>query len=83
MWDIGEAGDGAGGVVVVNGTGIDRICPVDTFMESRENLGGLGGGQVEEAAPDVGGGKAAGGETRDDTEIVGAPFEGTPEVGVC
>ena len=51
-------------------------------MESCEDLGGLGGGYIEEAAPDFGGREAAGREARDDAEVVGAAFEGVPEVGV-
>ena len=51
-------------------------------MESRKDLGGLGGGHIDEAAPDFGGGEAAGREVRDDAEVVGAAFEGAPEVGV-
>ena len=51
-------------------------------MESRKDLGGLEGGHIEEAAPDFGAGEAAGREARDDTEIVRAPFEGAPEVGI-
>jgi hypothetical protein len=69
-------------VVVVRGAGIVRIRSVDIFVESREDLGGLGGGYIEEAAPDFGGGEAAGREARDDAEVVGAAFEGAPEVRV-
>ena len=85
MLDVGEAGDGAGGVVVVRGSSA-RMAPkirfVDEFVEGREDFGGLGGGHVEEAAPDLGGGEAAGREARDDAEVVGAAFEGAPEVGI-
>ena len=80
--DVGEAGYGAGGMVIVRGVGILGINSVDAFVESGENVGGLEGGHVEEAAPDLGGGEAAGGEARDDAEVVGAAFEGTPEVGI-
>ena len=59
-----------------------RIPSVDAFVESREDLGGLGGGQIEEAAPDLGGGKAAGREARDDAEVIRAAFESAPEVGI-
>ena len=51
-------------------------------MESREDLGGLAGWQVEKTAPDFGGGKTAGCEARHDAEIVGAAFEGAPEIGI-
>lgn len=80
--DVGEAGDGAGGVVVVRGAGIARIRSVDAFVKGCEDLGGLGGGYIEEAAPDLGGGEAAGREARDDAEVVGAAFEGASEVRV-
>lgn len=80
--DIGEAGYGAGGVTVIRGAVIARIRSIEVFVESREDLGGLGGGHIEEAAPDFGGGEAAGREARDNAEIVGAAFEGAPEVGV-
>ncbi len=80
--DIGEAGDGAGGVVVVRGAGIARIRSVDEFVERREDFRGLGGGHIQEAAPDFGGGEAAGCEACDDAEVVRAAFEGTPEVRV-
>ena len=80
--DIGEAGDGAGGVVVVRGAGVVRIRSVDEFVERCEDLGGFGSRHIEKAAPDLGAGEAAGGEACDDAEVVGAAFEGTPEVGV-
>lgn len=51
-------------------------------MESREDLGGLGGWHVEKTAPDFRGGKTAGSEPRHDAEIVGAAFEGAPEIGI-
>jgi hypothetical protein len=73
---------GPAGAVVVRGAGIARIRSVDTFVESREDLGGLGGGHVEEAAPDLGGWEAAGCKARGDVEVVRAAFEGAPEVGV-
>ena len=82
LLDIGKAGYGARGVVVERGTGVLRIYSVDTFVESCKNFGGLEGGHVEKAAPDRGGGEAAGSEAGDDAEIVGAAFEGTPEVGI-
>ena len=82
LLNIGEAGYGAGGVVVVRRVGIARIRSVDAFVESREDLGGLEGGHIEEAAPDFGGGEAAGREACDDSEVVGAAFESAPEVGV-
>lgn len=69
-------------MVIVGGTGILGIDSVDTVMESGEHLGGLKGGHIEEAAPDRGGGETTGSEARDDAEIVGAAFEGTPEVGI-
>ena len=69
-------------MIVVRGARIARICSVDAFVESREDLGGLEGGHIEEAAPDFGRGEAAGREVRDDAEVVGAAFEGAPEVGV-
>ena len=69
-------------MVVVRGAGIARIRSVDAFVESREDLGGLEGGHIEEAALDLGGGEAAGREARDDAEVVGAAFEGAPEVRV-
>ena len=65
-------------MVVVRGAGIARIRSVDVFVESREDLGGLGGGHIEEAAPDFGGREATGREARDDAEVVGAAFEGAP-----
>ena len=68
-------------MVVVRGAEI-ALRPVDAFVESRKDLDGLGGGHIEEAAPDYGGGEAAGCEARDDAEVVGAAFEGAPEVGV-
>ena len=80
--DVGEAGDGAGGMVVVRGARIARICYVDAFVEIHKNLGGLGGGHIEEAAPDFSGGEAAGHEARDDAEVVGAAFKGAPESGI-
>ena len=80
--DIGEAGYGAGGMVIVRATGILRIHSIDGFMESCEDLDGLKGGHIEEAAPYHSGGEAAGREARDDAEVVGAAFEGTPEVGI-
>lgn len=69
-------------MVVVRGAGTARILSVEAFVETREDLGGLRGGHVEEAAPDFGGGEAAGREARDDAEVVGAAFEGAPEFGV-
>ena len=51
-------------------------------MEGREDLAGLESRHVEKAAPDFGGGEAAGREARNDAEVVGAAFEGAPEVGV-
>ena len=80
--DIGEAGYGAGGVVIVRGIGILRVHSIDAFVESCESLGGLKGGHIEEAAPDHGGGEAAGGEARDDAEDVESDYEGAPEVGI-
>lgn len=68
--------------MVVRGAGIARIRSADEFVKSREDLGGLRGGHVKEAAPDIGGGKASCCETRDDAEVVGAAFESAPEVGV-
>ena len=69
-------------MVVVRGAGIARIRSVDAFVESRKDLGCLGGGHIEEAAPDFGGGEAMGLEARDDAEVVRAAFEGAPEVRV-
>ena len=80
--DIGETGYGARGMVIVRGIRILGIHSVDAFMESCDNLGGLEGGHIEKAAPDHGGGEAAGSEARDDAKIIGATFEGTPEVGI-
>lgn len=80
--DIGEACNGTDGVVVVSSAGIVRYHSINTFVESCEDLGGLKGGHIEEAAPDFGGGEAADRETSDDAEVVGAAFEGTPEVRV-
>ena len=80
--DIGEAGDGASGVVVVCGAGIARSRSVDELVECREDLGGLGGGHIQEATPDFGGGEAACREAGDDAEVVGATFESAPEVRV-
>ena len=74
--DIREAGYGSGGVVVIG------IRFIDAFVKSRKDLGGLKGGHVEEAAPDFGAREAAGREARDDAEVVGASFEGAPEVRV-
>lgn len=51
-------------------------------MESREDLGGLAGWHVKKTAPDFGGGKTAGCEARHNAEIVGAAFEGAPEIGI-
>ena len=55
---------------------ITRTRSVNAFVESREDLGGLEGGHIEEAAPNFGRGEAAGREACDDTEVVGAAFEG-------
>jgi hypothetical protein len=55
---------------------------VDTLMESRKDLRCLETRHPEKAAPDLGRGKAAYRETRDDTEIVGAAFQGEPKVGI-
>ena len=43
---------------------------IDEFVESRKNLVGLGGGHIDEPAPDVGGGDAAGREACDDAEVL-------------
>ena len=51
-------------------------------MESRKDFGGLKSRHIEEAAPDFGGGEAAGRKARDNTEVVGAAFESAPEVGI-
>lgn len=80
--DVGEAGNGPGGEFVVRGAGIVRTRSANAFVESREDLGGLGGWHVEKTAPDVGEGETAGCEARHDAEIVGAAFEGTPEIGI-
>ena len=80
--NVGEAGDGAGGIFIVRDAGIARTRSVDVFVESCKDLGGLNGGHIDEAAPDFGAGEATGCEARDDTEIVGAAFEGSPEVGI-
>ena len=69
-------------MVVICGAGIARICSADKFVESREYFGGLEGGHIEEAAPDFGGGETAGRKACDDAKVVGAAFEGTPEVGI-
>ena len=69
-------------MVVVRGAGIARICSVDAFVESREDFRGLGVGHIKEAAPNFGGGEAAGREARDDAEVVRATFEGAPEVRI-
>lgn len=80
--DIGEAGDGAGGVIVVRGAGIARTRSVAKFLESHKNLGGLRGGHIEKAAPYFSGWETASREARDDAEVVGAAFQGAPEVTV-
>jgi len=80
--NIRETGERTGSVVVVCGAGIPRICSSDKSMEGREYFGGLEGGQIEEAAPDLGGGKIAGRKACDYAKVVGAAFEGTPEVGI-
>ena len=80
--NVGEAGDGAGGIFVVRDAGMARTRSFDVFVESCKDLGGLKGGHIEEAAPDLGAGEAKGREARDNTEIVGAAFEGSPEVGI-
>lgn len=80
--DVGEAGDRTGSVLVVLRGGVTGVFPTDTFVECGEGLGGFGGSHVEEAAPDFGAGKATRRKARDDAEVVGAAFEGTPEVGV-
>ena len=51
-------------------------------MESRKDFHGLEGGYIKEAAPNFGGGEATGHEARDNTEIIGATFEGAPEIGI-
>ena len=51
-------------------------------MKSGKDLGGLGGSQIEEATPDFGGWETAGNKTRDNTEIVRATFEGSPQVRI-
>lgn len=63
-------------------TRIARIRSVDAFVESREDLSGSGGGHIEEATPNSSGGEAAGCKAREDAKVVGAAFEGAPEVGV-
>ena len=78
--DVGEAGYGAGGGI--RGARIARFGSIDAFVESGEDLGGLIRGHIDEAAPYSSGGEAAGRETRDDAEIIGAAFEGAPEVGI-
>ena len=82
--DVGEAGDGTGGVVVVLRGRVTGVFPTDTdaFVECGQGLASAGGGHVEEAAPDFGAGEATRGKARDDAEVVGAAFEGAPEVGV-
>ena len=67
---------------VIRGAGIVGIRSIDAFVESSEDVGGLGGWHVEKAAPDFGRGETTGCEARDDTEIVGAAFEGAPEIGI-
>ena len=51
-------------------------------MKCGEGLSSLKRRHVEEAAPNLGGGEATGHKARDDAEIIGAAFEGMPEVGV-
>ena len=80
--DVGEAGQGTGGVAVIRGARIPRIRSIDEFVESREDFGGFEGRHIEEAAPDFGAGEAANREARDDTEVVRATFKGPPEVWV-
>ena len=80
--DLGEAGDGAGGVVVVRGAKITRTCSIDAFVESCKDLGGLESRHIEEAAPDFGGGEAAGCQVRNNAKVVRAAFEGAPEIRV-
>ena len=82
LLDIGEASDGPSCIFVVRGARIARVRSVDEFVESREDLGGLKGRQIQEAAPDFRGGEAADREACDDTEVVGAAFESTPKVRI-
>ena len=79
---IGKADYGPSRMIVVSSASITRIHFVDAFMESREDLGSLGGGHVKEATPNLGRRKAAGCEACHDAEVVGAAFESAPEVGV-
>ncbi len=69
-------------MVVVCGACIARTCSADRFVESREYFGGLEGGYIEEAALDFSRGETAGRKACDDAKVVGAAFEGTPEVGI-
>ena len=69
-------------MVVVRGARIARIRSADEFMESCENFGSLEAGHVEEPTPDVCGGEATGREACNNAEVVGAAFEGTPEVRI-
>lgn len=80
--DKGEAGNGPGSEFVVCGAGIFRTSSVNAFVESREDLGGLGSWHVEKTTPDFGGGETAGCEARHYAEIVRAAFEGAPEIGI-
>ena len=57
-------------MVAVHDAGIARIRSVYAFVQSREYLCGLGGGHIEDAAPDLDGGEAAGSEARDDAELI-------------
>jgi hypothetical protein len=76
--DIGEGGEGTGGVRVVCGSGILNICSTKAFVESRQNFGRLKGRHIEESTPDVRTVETTGREAGDDAEIIGTAFEGTP-----
>jgi hypothetical protein len=69
-------------VVVVRNVRTAKVRSIDAFVECCEDLGGLVGGHIEEAAPDFGRGEAAGREACDDAKVVGAALEGAPEVRV-
>ena len=82
LLNIGEAGDRAGDVVIVTGARIARNASVGILMRSSDNLGGLIGGHIEEATPNLGGGEAASCKAGDTTRISGAASKSTPKVGI-
>ena len=70
-------------MVIVRVTGVTGFYFVDEFVEGCKNFGGLETGHIEEAAPNFGRGREAPRcEAGDDAEVIGAAFEGAPEVRV-